>query len=110
MKTIQYNPDKEDGVHRDAAHTHRDAVLDHRGTVLDRRDTFNACLDVFGICGASGPYNVHSDRSSGRTCGAWLLLLSGEGPVVMAEDAYCRPLGGTVGSSCRQQTWHSEHK
>ena len=110
MKTIQYNPDEEDGVRRDAAHTHRDAVLDRRGTVLDHRDAINACLDVFGICGASGPHDVHSDGSSGRTCGAWLLLLSGEGPVVMAEDAYCRPSGGTVGSSCRRQTWHSEHR
>ena len=107
---IQYNPDEEDGVRRDAAHTHRDAVLDCRGAVLDRRDAINACLDVFGICGASGPYDVHSDGSSGRTCGAWLLLLSGEGPVVMAEDTYCRPSGGTVGSSCWQQTWHSEHR
>ena len=99
MKTVQYNPDEEGGVHQDTAHTHRDAEFDRRDTVLDHWDTINAYPDVFAICGASGPCNVHSDRSSGGTCGAWLLL-SGEGPDVMAEDAYCRPSGETAGSSC----------
>ena len=88
----------------------RTQELDHRGTVLDCQDAINAYLDVFGICGASGSCDVHSDVHSGCTCGAWLILLSGEGPDVMAKDIYCRPSDETAGSSCQQQTWHSDHK
>ena len=101
MKIIQYNLDEEDGVCWDAVHTYRDAELDRQGAVLDRRDATNACLDVFGICGASGPYDVHSNGSSGHTCGAWFLLMSGEEPDLMAEDVCYKPSGGTVGSSCQ---------